>query len=582
MPEGTRNTDDLVDYLGNLTPSDDAYVATRATLRVLPLIGRSKVIGLFQNKQIILLVFLNALAAWATRKYPELAGVDVSDVNTALSDLNDELSLGATEPEIVATADAAATIGNLVGDAGYNVDAVLSAIEAAILAASEVGGRQDVFASTDEDLWRANKRSSGEFLLSEPLWVFQGTRSFEGGRNAPAWFLRELPKFVDRLLSFDVNWGIWVEWYLSIIEGRELPILTEQRLLEILERYPEYYEEEPDQVCEEISDLCGRHYATKTSLSDRLSSETAALLFGVAQDQSVATFSVRGDSLQLRTVSETDEHVAFDPVTRQLHDASKRLLRDFKETAYSINNIHDWRGFAQTYDGLVECVDRDTPQLVDRVGEFWAHLCEMGTWIERDDDIRLQKATGTVLDSAIRRQLDAIIKISAPLLRRFPSGLALDDEMAAFSTPQQRYGATAELIRASGRERLLAEHDRQTLESFLAAVERGEFQGIKLKGYVTKTGKNLAIQACGLLAGIYLGAVGNIVGEESLVVQRAGKALLAAENAVVELFADSPADIRQAVRTLLEDLKKNPPAPLQNHDLTSDRYRREEDEEDEE
>ncbi|MEM7663873.1 MAG: hypothetical protein AAF292_16640, partial [Pseudomonadota bacterium] len=215
----------------------------------------------------------------------------------------------------------------------------------------------------------------------------------------------------------------------------------------------------------------------------------------------------------------------------------------------------------RAYDKLCNLLDLDTVTLAKKIVPLWGTLCEIGGFLEQDDDLRLGKAVGMEIEASARRKLMTLIRTAGPLARRFPTGALLDEESAAYLAPAKRYGAALQIAEVASSSRLLTEDDIQTLKSFVAAIDRGDVQIGKRRTFFTRSGRNLVIGAMGVIGSFYLGAASDLAAEDLVIAEKAANALVAAESAVLELLSDAPPDIRLAAKNILENLKQTPDDP---------------------
>jgi hypothetical protein len=206
---------------------------------------------------------------------------------------------------------------------------------------------------------------------------------------------------------------------------------------------------------------------------------------------------------------------------------------------------------------------------VKQIGVAWAELVSLGSFIEQDDELREQSDTFIdPLELDIRRSLVDLIQTAGPWLRRFPTVLQLDDELASFQTPRAKVPSARTVLAAIKEGRIVRDEDVSIIEAGLTAGEHSGYQSSKARSWSIVSVRNVVVVAAGFLASNLAAGIVRHIGEQvakhSSIVEKT-VAVLTKEDEVFERFiSDLPADIRAAIRTLIKDLKNraNQPFPL--------------------
>jgi hypothetical protein len=216
----------------------------------------------------------------------------------------------------------------------------------------------------------------------------------------------------------------------------------------------------------------------------------------------------------------------------------------------------------------------------------WAELVSLGSFLEQDDDLRQEpNAFASPLDVDIRRPLMDLLQTAGPWLRRFPTARQLDEDHAAFQTPREAVEPARELVAAAETEDVVEEDDATILDGALRSGEQTGTQSLKARNWGVLSVRNLLVSAIGIAAaGIVTGAfeqIGNQVAEHSILAQKTIRLVLSSEDALGKFLSNLPADIRSAVRALIDDLRRQrdsgfplPRAPEEKRTLPSGGQRR--------
>jgi hypothetical protein len=184
-------------------------LATRAALRVLPLLGtRRPGATLTSNRDIILLCFRAAAVAWVEANH----GMEIGAVEAANS------AAYAAHSADMTPSDAA--VANIIGDAAHATSADRPAaaaadaifanrFSAAPFAAARSVARDEALEFEKADSLDQRRRVAVE-VTRRPLWP----------EKTPRVFLNAWGRLKAQLLSVDEDWNVWTDWYEHRLAGR--------------------------------------------------------------------------------------------------------------------------------------------------------------------------------------------------------------------------------------------------------------------------------------------------------------------------------------------------------------------------
>ncbi len=532
-----RNRKDIQDWLMDKPREVSVAIAARAALRVLPLMNGARREENFESA-ILLPVFHGAAIPAFAGTWPK-AGMDAARAARAAAGAG---AAGAAYTAYAVGAAYAAYAAHAAAGAAY------AAADAVDDAAYAVGAVNAAYAAVSKDAAFLARFSDGDLeqglleLARTPLWP-------DHGLSLPEETSKNWHALKTHLLSREVeNWQVWTDWYEDRLNGfanRDPNMELEKARIERLTKAAWNHPDNPAHVNGILAGIEEEFRASKISPEQIVS---------LHQDETVATAVIQNQNINLvPPAKQADFEAATSPIVSQLHQASRRQLHEMMNDVYELANRPDMRGIGGTYDRLTGALGDTPQQFAENIASYWAELCELGSYLEADDD----KKFVPPIDLSVRRRLDAFLKTSAPLVRNLPTGLELDEAVKAYKTPAERFGAAAGLVELSSATSLLTEHDVEMLREFIAAANRGDFQGLKLKNYSTRIMRNVAMAMISGVAGLYLGAASSVMATDSVVANKIAETLLEGEGYVLELFADHPFEIRKATKELIDDLRNN-------------------------
>src|ERR1700722_16410017 len=78
----------------------------------------------------------------------------------------------------------------------------------------------------------------------------------------------------------------------------------------------------------------------------------------------------------------TDDTIAQESLTGQLHAEVKRKAQGFTETANRLNNAYGWAGVAGASRRLFNNIDCETTLIPERLGVIYSSVLELGSFLE--------------------------------------------------------------------------------------------------------------------------------------------------------------------------------------------------------
>jgi Leucine-rich repeat (LRR) protein len=275
-----------------------------------------------------------------------------------------------------------------------------------------------------------------------------------------------------------------------------------------------------------------------------------------------ARFEQSGDYFAIASSGFTSDHeAAADPVTRQLHSNIQLKARELASRTLRLSNVPGWQALPGASHRFQKLVDQDLQRVVDQIGVAWAELVSLGSFVEQDDEVRHKANTFIeALELDVRRSLVDLIQTTGPWLRRFPTVVKLDDEHASFLTPRDKVPPARKVLTAVKRRKIVRADDIAVLDDALDAGDHVGHQSSKARSYGVFSVRNVVIGTAALaatsLAEGFFDHIGEEVGKHSRLAEKSIALILKSEDALMHFLDDLPADIRAAVRTLVEELKK--------------------------
>jgi DNA-binding CsgD family transcriptional regulator len=281
------------------------------------------------------------------------------------------------------------------------------------------------------------------------------------------------------------------------------------------------------------------------------------------------TFRPGSEKLEISIeADENDKSVACDPLTKQLHQESRRKLQVFAEATKGLNNQYGWSRAEEVSRRFIGLLDRVTEDIPEVIGLVYSAALELGSFLELDNQLRSGEISyAESLRPEVRRPLEDLVKTVAPWVRRFPSAREIDNETGEFLSQIVLVSHARSATDSALRYELIAEE--------VADVVHGLLEAGTLKGSVSQksstrgvlSARNMAVAAATAATSTWLGTAGSELVPKSVLAQRAAGFLASAEAPIVELFKNLPTDIQLAINMLINEMNDEsvvppPPAPL--------------------
>ena len=266
------------------------------------------------------------------------------------------------------------------------------------------------------------------------------------------------------------------------------------------------------------------------------------------------------DHFRLDTsATDTDERVARDRLTAQIHVDVKNKAKEFLPLAQRLSNSIGWEGIGQAANRYYEAINAETEELPKSLGFAYDAMLELASYAEQDTELQQEPgSSASPLDPEIRRPLRLLIRVAAPWLRRFPTIRELDDECGAFLRRPEFLEPAASVLAIARTTRLVSTRDADATQGVLDAAHHGKLQGEKAATRGSHTVRNLVIASAAAVGTFFSGAVASDYSTKSDLVKHAGNTLAEAEEWVTKLMSDMPDDIKIALREVIKQLKITP------------------------
>ncbi len=314
--------------------------------------------------------------------------------------------------------------------------------------------------------------------------------------------------------------------------------------------------------------LRDQHAAARTALRDAFlaarNEKRAETIAQAERDPAGATWVVQGDQLAIdRTARPTDRSAAADQLRQQLQAAIRDMAEELVGPAARLSNSRTWGSLSKTAAAFQAAVEGDPLLMPARLGDAYARLLRLGRFLETD--IRVQRdpqADDGPLPADIHGLLTDLVRTAAPWLRGFPTVAGWDDEAGKALVRPELFQPAGEFARIARQQLAIPEQDADEVELLADARDADDYVGQKARNRAVGGATNLLLAAAGMVAAFLSGAVASDFSTRSLLVQRLGATLAAAEAQVEAFAATVPADLRQALLALVHEGRRlDPPAP---------------------
>ena len=416
-------------------------------------------------------------------------------------------------------------------------------------------GRGDLDVTAGAKRWKPSEYGLAIFILSGPpthgQWNSDGYRiqselqELEHARRRQDTELPNTLKFIERGIDDWVRRG-------DIIADRGSVV---SNIVNLGQNWIEY---ENDLELEKLLKREIVYFQVRLpELSERTDGSWRITLERAIQSKIGAKWLERGDHFYIDTFgTETDNSVAREPLTAQLHGEIKRQAQEFLPIAERLSNSLGWEGIASATRRYLEAIEVQTEELPNSLGFAYDAMLELASFFEQDAELQQQPDSNALpLDPEVRRPLRHLIRAAAPWLRRFPTVRELDDECGAFLRRPDLLEPAASVLEIARVKRLVSDTDAAATQGVLGAAHRGKFQGDKAGTRGVHTVRNLIIASATAIGTFLSGAVAWDFATKSDLIKHAGSTLADASEYIEKLTTELQDDIKIALREIIKEIK---------------------------
>jgi hypothetical protein len=511
-----------------LTRQQDAVtLAARAALRAIPVIASDKAIlaNVYGENFLTRLTHVSFRAAATARLFIFAPNSAVSQAARFAAGYSFATADTFNSP----TLPASWYVLGLVSSAANSVNSIESAAYVAVDAAAH---------SIDFQKWN-------EITLdASSIEDFGARATISMPLGSPAWKRSNISshwsEMKQLLQSTHSNQSVWIGWYERIMNGGQTSLEEEEAyaLINSQDIWAQGSDAINDAIAKRLQEIAER---------ESLEGEKAQIEAGAG-----ATIVIENDQLRLRpVVDEGDIATADDPMARQLHAELLKALPDFVDQARRYGNREGWTGLDISALEYAELVQSGLPAISQNVVRFWTLSCKIGSFINQDDDLRAGNGSyAEPLDADGRQTILNVLAPGAPLVRRFPTGLILDEDYQRFNEPRDRAPIAITLIQSAKQQQVLHGPSADIINDALEVGTRTGVQAVKSRSWAERMARAVALTV--LIGAGAAGAafttgvvkkIGEKVADKSVLAQRLTDFLLSEEQKIVELTKDLPPDL---------------------------------------
>jgi Leucine-rich repeat (LRR) protein len=304
-----------------------------------------------------------------------------------------------------------------------------------------------------------------------------------------------------------------------------------------------------------------RHAAARDALREAFLAARAekytAVVTSAEPDAVGPTWIAAGDQFTMdRTTSPSDQTAAADPLRQQLQAAIRDIAAELADAARRVANTATWGKLPATAKTFHTLVDGDPLAMPLRLGDAYAAMVRLGGFL--DTDIRVQRdrqAADDPLDPDIHGLLTHLVCLAAPWLSEFPTVAAWDAAAGRVLVRAELFQPAREFTRIARDKWAIPNRDAEEMELLAEAEDAAGFLGQKAGNRAAGGVLNLILAVAGTVGMFLSGAVASDFATRSLLVQRAGALLAAAETQVEKFAATLPAYLRHALLGIVKEGK---------------------------
>ena len=389
---------------------------------------------------------------------------------------------------------------------------------------------------------------SASDLASRPLWP----------DAAPPWATDHWGRLCDALPRKD-DWQVWIDWYQRRLDG-----VSEPEEIELV------YASVPNEQWSKGPAAANRWIKLRLEQLKHKKVEKPDPVFNSAAIRQLLTQDPHGAPIEIvdgkariaATSNEDDAASAQDPQTVQLHERARVRAVAARDRVQRLANQPGFETIAVTVDELARMLSGDTLSVAANIGTVWELSTAIGTFIERDDEVKAGRGGMTPqMDADARDTLDQLLMAAAPFVRRFPTARQNDEEVRLFKQTRESIEASRRIFDKVSNENLIASQSHTIIVIATSAAERGEgIQSEKSRSWLNKSARNLLVAF--LIAAGAAGTLAIKFGEKAVEEfydhsqsrETIQKFLRDTEKDAFELFRDLPPDLGGALRELYRRL----------------------------
>jgi formylglycine-generating enzyme required for sulfatase activity len=273
------------------------------------------------------------------------------------------------------------------------------------------------------------------------------------------------------------------------------------------------------------------------------------------RDPAGTTWTAAGDQFAIdRQSAPSDAAAASDPIRQQLLDDIKEIAADLAAASARVENQRTWAKLSATAKALGVLLEGDPAAMPERLGALYAKMLRLGRFLDSDTLLRSDGRAGDEpLDADIHGYLVDLLRLAAPWLRGFPTIAAMDDEAGKMLVWASLFDPAKIAVRKAQDKNAISDEDADEMEILSEASDTEHFLGQKAGARAVGGAQNLILAAAGAVGVFLSGAVASDFATRSLLVQRAGAFLAAAEQEVEKFAVTLPPDLRHALMSVAKD-----------------------------
>ena len=194
------------------------------------------------------------------------------------------------------------------------------------------------------------------------------------------------------------------------------------------------------------------------------------------------------------TASPEDQAVGADHLMRRNHAQLQATVAAVARQARHRVPQGRWAGLTRAIDILAELIGLPAAELANRIGPIWSLTIALRAYVERSEDA--SHGTTVVeepLDAAFLHEVKNLVFTAGPWVRRFPSGRALDSDMATWAGSHGDFAATVALVRRVEEAALLDAGDRDIVSIACDAGQGDSIPAVRARCWAVATSQNVGI-----------------------------------------------------------------------------------------